>query len=60
MPFEVTAPVTRILMKSAPFLKFVRTALTISSGPSARFRTIGTSTKIENCRASPAPPVDET
>ena len=47
-------------MKSAPFLKFVRTALTISSGPSARFRTIGTSTKIENCRASPAPPVDET
>ncbi len=27
IPFERTAPVARILMKSAPFLKFVRTAL---------------------------------
>ena len=31
-------------MKSAPCFRFVRTALRISSGPSARFLTIGTST----------------
>ena len=44
MPLESTAPVARILMKSAPFLRLVRTAFVISSGPSARFRTSGTST----------------
>jgi hypothetical protein len=60
IPFESTAPVTRILTKSAPCLKFVRTALRTSSGPSARLRTSGTSTYGENWRASPAPPVAET
>lgn len=44
MPFESTAPVTSSFTKSAPCLKFVRTAFTTSSGPSARFRTVGTST----------------
>ena len=44
VPFDSTAPVARILMKSAPAFRFVRTALRISSGPSARFLTIGTST----------------
>jgi hypothetical protein len=44
MPFESTAPVTRIFTKSAPFLRFVRTARVTSAGPSARLRTIGTST----------------
>ena len=47
-------------MKSAPFLKFVRTCLVISSGPSARLCTEGTCTYGENCSASPAPPVDDT
>ena len=44
MPFDSTAPEARILMKSEPCLKFVRTAFMISCGPSARFRTSGTST----------------
>ena len=44
MPFDITAPVARILMKSAPFLRFVRTTFRTSSTPSARFCTIGTST----------------
>ena len=59
IPLDSIAPVTSILMWSAPCLKFVRTALTISSGPSARFWTMGTSTNKENWRASPAPPVGE-
>jgi hypothetical protein len=31
-----------------------------STAPSARLRTVGTSTNNENWRASPAPPVGET
>ena len=44
MPFDITAPVASTLMKSAPFLRFVRTTRRTSSTPSARLRTIGTST----------------